>query len=419
MSFPFQIIDHIIPGQHIREYPQSTRGRQETPHQLAIKQYIPLDRPNPVPDNAITIIGSPGNGSPKETYEPLWEDIYTELKHRGVPLRGIWMADTSNQGESGVLNEYIQGDRTNWYDHSRDLLLMVNQFRDEIPRPIIGVAHSMGCAQLVNLSIIHPRLLSTLILFEPVIIEASFGGPNPALPASVRRDLWPNAESAKASLSKGLRNWDPRTRERYLQYGLRKVPTALYHPSDPNVGPEAVTLRTTKHQEAWSFSTMNLESEHLDRLLLPDWDSERERPYLFSRPECWSAMRNLPFLRPSVLWVFGEKSFLSLPDAQDVKMRVTGTGVGGSGGVQIGAVEKAVLVDGSHTLVFENVGWCAETAAGWIRKWYAGWLKDENFWSEYRSRQSDHDMLRLSKEAVQVAKMPVGAKRGEACKLKL
>lgn len=164
---------------------------------------------------------------------------------------------------------------------------------------------------------------------------------------------------------------------------------------------------------------MNLESEHLDRLLLPDWDSERERPYLFSRPECWSAMRNLPFLRPSVLWVFGEKSFLSLPDAQDVKMRVTGIGVGGSGGVQTGAVEKAVLVDGSHTLVFENVGWCAETAAGWIRKWYAGWLKDENFWSEYRSRQSDHDMLRLSKEAVQVAKMPVGAKRGEACKLKL
>lgn len=36
----------------------------------------------------------------------------------------------------------------NWYDHSRDLLHMVNHFRDEMPRPIIGVGHSMGCAQL-------------------------------------------------------------------------------------------------------------------------------------------------------------------------------------------------------------------------------------------------------------------------------
>lgn len=36
----------------------------------------------------------------------------------------------------------------NWYDHSRDLLHMVNHFRDEIPRPIVGIAHSMGCAQM-------------------------------------------------------------------------------------------------------------------------------------------------------------------------------------------------------------------------------------------------------------------------------
>jgi hypothetical protein len=112
MSFPFQIIEHIIPGQHIREYPHSTKGKQETPLQLAIKQYIPLDRPTPVPDNAITIIGSPGNGTPKETFEPLWQDLYAELKRKEIPLRGIWIADISNQGASGVLNEYIQGDQS-------------------------------------------------------------------------------------------------------------------------------------------------------------------------------------------------------------------------------------------------------------------------------------------------------------------
>ncbi|KAJ5627653.1 hypothetical protein N7490_009881 [Penicillium lividum] len=420
MSSTFTVIEHVMPGQHIREYPHSIKGKQETPLQLAIKQYIPLDRPTPIPDNAITIIGSPGNGSPKEVYEPLWEDLYTELKKQGIPLRAIWIADISNQGTSGTLNEHVQGDQTNWYDHSRDLLHMVNQFRDEMPRPIIGVAHSMGCAQLVNLSIIHPRLLSTLILFEPVILDDSFrrpGGPNPGFLSSLRRDLWPSADKAKESLSKGLRKWDPRVQELYLKYGLRKVPTAIY--PDSTVGPEAVTLTTTKHQESWNYFTPNLEPENLDRLLLPDWDVTKERRYLFSRPEGWSAMRNLAFLRPSVQWVFGEKSYLSSLDSQDAKMQVTGSGVGGSGGVQAGAVEKAVLKNGSHTLVFENVKWCAETAATWIQKWFSGWLADEKFWSEYQSRHSDGEMLRLSKEAIAIAKIPTGTERGMLLKGKL
>lgn len=246
-------------------------------------------------------------------------------------------------------------------------------------------------------------------------MEESFGGPNPAIFASRRRDLWPTPEKAKESLTKSLQKWDPRARERYITYGLRSVPTALYNPAsgDPKVGPQAVTLTTTKHQESWSFTTPNLEPESLDRLLLPDWHSQKERPYLFSRPECWSAMRNLPYLRPSVKWIFGGKSFLSPTDAQEVKMRTTGTGVGGSGGVRTGAVEKAVLPEGEHFLCFEQVGWCAGIAGEWVAKWFNGWLADEKFWAEYRSRNSDDDMLRISGEGMMVMKMPNGMKRGD------
>lgn len=57
--------------------------------------------------------------------EPLWDDLYAHLKEQSVPLRGIWIADVSNQGASGVLNEDVQGDTSNfsfatWFTVYRD-----------------------------------------------------------------------------------------------------------------------------------------------------------------------------------------------------------------------------------------------------------------------------------------------------------
>lgn len=35
-----------------------------------------------------------------------------------------------------------------WLDHPRDLLHFINLKRDEMPRPIVGIGHSFGGAQL-------------------------------------------------------------------------------------------------------------------------------------------------------------------------------------------------------------------------------------------------------------------------------
>ncbi|GAQ11645.1 hypothetical protein ALT_8966 [Aspergillus lentulus] len=417
MTFPFRIVEHIIPGQHIREHPHALKGRQETALKLAIKQYIPLDQTEPIPENAVTIIGAHGNGFPKEAYEPLWEDLYAHLNKRSIPLRGIWIADISNQGASGVLNEHVQGDNTHWHDHSRDLLHMINHFRDDITRPIIGVAHSMGCTQLIQLSIIHPRLLSTLILYEPIIFGEPSGGPNPAISAVLRRDLWPSLEKAEMQLRRGFARCDSRVVDRYLRFGLRPVPTRLYNSeNDTNIPLTAVTLTTSKHQEAWAYTIPNLEpkSAVLNDLLLPDWDPVIERPAPFSRPEAFAAFRNLPFVRPSVFWVYGGRSWLSPPAAQDSKLRATGTGTGGSGGVAKGMVDKAVLPKATHLVVFEEVGWCAEVGASWIEKWFTRYLKEEEFWRTYQSKKSDPEMLRNSEASIRVAKVVVGSRPGVA-----
>ena len=63
-SFPFRIVEHIVPCQHIREYPQATAGSQEDILHLAVKQYIPRDNSEPQPGD-VTIISAHGNSFPK------------------------------------------------------------------------------------------------------------------------------------------------------------------------------------------------------------------------------------------------------------------------------------------------------------------------------------------------------------------
>lgn len=253
------------------------------------------------------------------------------------------------------------------------------------------------------------------MLYEPVIFDEGLHPPvNPAKFVANRRDLWGSRDAAEVALRKSLRKWDPRVVDRYLQFGIRPVPTRLYNKeTDPNLPDSAMTLTTTRHQESWSYTLPNLEPESagLDRLLLADWDPNTERHLSFGRPECWSSMRNLPYLRPSVLWVFGGRSYLSPPESQDSKVRSTGTGVGGSGGADQGMVKKEVFADASHTLVFEQIDQSAGAAAHWVQHWFQGWLADEKLLAGYQSKRSEPGMVKASGGSLRTASMPPFSER--------
>ena len=129
----FSVTEHTIPCQHIRGYPNAAKDEHAVLH-LAIKEYRPVNNLN-AETGSVTIIATHANGFPKvkrlignylkgfhhhskqnslklviaqETYEPLWEDLVKACSP--VKIRAIWIADSSNQGASGVLNENIQGD---------------------------------------------------------------------------------------------------------------------------------------------------------------------------------------------------------------------------------------------------------------------------------------------------------------------
>lgn len=389
-SSVFQVKEHILECQHIREYARATADSQEAVLHLAIKQYIPLDNLHPK-DGDVTIIGAHANGFPKELYEPLWEELHARSKNNGFSIRGIWIADLAQQGASGVLNEQLLGNDPSWMDHPRDLLHLVNHFRAEMPMPIVGIGHSLGGNMLVNLSLMHPRLFHTVILLDPVIQKhaSSPQGPNIVQASTFRRDRWPSRTEAEASFRKQkfYQSWDPRVLDLWCKYGIRDTPTNLCSEQG------AATLTTTKHQECMTFLRPSWEAMSEDgktivnRDLIPDMDPESLVMFPFYRPEPPNTLARLGELRPSALYIFGGKSDMSFPAARKQKIEATGVGVGGSGGVKAGRVKEKVLEDIGHLVAMEAGGseQCAEAAAEWLgqelqrfeseKKSYLEWTK--------------------------------------------
>ncbi|KAF9891238.1 hypothetical protein FE257_004802 [Aspergillus nanangensis] len=356
----FRVIRHTAPCQHIRDRPGATEPDLSTNLRLAVKQYVPKEN-TPQMAGGVTLIGTHGNGLPIELYEPLWDDLYEQMKARGRRIRSIWMADAAHQSESGVLNEHILGDDRSYlpYGFAVDSDVRLSKLR-EMPQPIIGIGHSMGGMQLANLALFHPSLFQALVLIDPVIRTGS-EGKSYAFVSAYRDEVWPTRKDAIKQLKTPFCKWDPRVLEKYAAYGLRDLPTELY--PDPKIfGERPVTLTTTKAQELFTYirpkyqdGKTGQDQDQWQREIHPE---EIEEDFPFYRPEPSHVFRRLPELKPSVLYVFAKFSIISNATARQEKMKMTGTGVGGSGG----RVQEVTL-PGGHLVPFEQVIECATACA--------------------------------------------------------
>lgn len=123
----------------------------------------------------------------------------------------------------------------------------------------------------------------------------------------------------------------------------------------------------------------------VNRELLPDMAPDSMIKFPFYRPEPPNTLKKLGELRPSALYIFGEVSPMSLPEARKEKVAITGTGVGGSGGAKVGRVKEKVLKGIDHLVAMEAADQCADAAAAWLgqeiqrftaeRKEYLEWTK--------------------------------------------
>ncbi len=214
--------------------------------------------------------------------------------------------------------------------------------------------------------------------------------------STFRRDTWPSREAAAEGYkkSKFYQTWDPRVIDRQIKYALRDVPTDIY-PIGSVKGEKPVTLTTSKHQEVFTFLRPNYEgSGHegnpVDRKKHPDVHPELETIYPFYRPEIPRAYYLLPVVRPSVLYIFGELSYMSKPEFIKAKLENTGIGIGGSGGLKDGRVKGVTLKNVGHLVAMEAVTECADAATDWIGDEMQRWRKEEE---EHRREWSKKSML--------------------------
>ncbi|KAH8429288.1 uncharacterized protein LDX57_006955 [Aspergillus melleus] len=124
--------------------------------------------------------------------------------------------------------------------------------------------------------------------------------------STYRRDLWPSRQATAESFTRSSfhQAGDPRVLEKWIQHGLRELPTALYPLSKNELNTlngkrYLVTLTTTPHQEVLTFSrpVYDETDQPGTRVTHPDMDPLLLSDFPFYRPEMPMISEQLAHLR--------------------------------------------------------------------------------------------------------------------------
>jgi hypothetical protein len=212
-----------------------------------------------------------------------------------------------------------------------------------------------------------------------------------------KRDAWSSREAAIEKAEKAFKTWDPRVFKLWKKFGYRDLPTCIY-PEKPTNGTRPVTLTTTKHQETMMYTRPNVKrhtqlgapegknyttlnsSENRpphDPLLFPDVLGALSPTQKSYRPESILAFKLIPHIRPSVIYVSASDSALGKTGVHLAAAKLTGTGFGGSGGLESGRVQYSVIQKAGHFLPQEKVIDTAHILGFWLSQELQRWQEDE------------------------------------------
>ncbi|KAG6860707.1 hypothetical protein C0995_008292 [Termitomyces sp. Mi166 len=243
--------------------------------------------------NGVTLFFAHANGFPKEIWEPALQHLLSSPA--ASIIDEVWTWESVQHGDACLINADKNGGVFDWTDNARDILNFLNFYlpskasvsplpthlarvpaeesthRQDNPfshRTLIAVGHSYGGCTSALAALTQPKLFSSVILIDPVILKPTgsliheseqknrlvFG-------ALTRRETWSSREEAFQVLSESpfFGAWDPAVLKVYIECGT-------YDTIDPVTGKSMIRLKMPGMQEAIVFSETHTKSEVFQRL---------------------------------------------------------------------------------------------------------------------------------------------------------
>jgi hypothetical protein len=198
-----------------------------------------------------------------------------------------------------------------------------------------------------------------------------------------KKDRWSSRAEAETELLKSpsYKGWDPRVKSRVLEHAIylrKEGDTEEWRLTTPNNQEAATVVRASIKNidlKKGGMEEINLE----ERAEVPDVDPTGWNTQGCFRPELQKMWNWLPNIRPWVIYINGGSSpYFGDPKIREERAKITGTGVGGSGGMKLGTVEQVVIEGGAHTIPFDaKLGEVASYAAEFIGKEMKRWTNGE------------------------------------------
>ncbi|KAG5644670.1 hypothetical protein DXG03_007969 [Asterophora parasitica] len=243
--------------------------------------------------NGITLFIAHANGFPKEIWEPFLGHLLSSPAASAIDE--VWTWESVQHGDACLINGDKIGAVFDWTDNARDILNFLiyflpneassaslpthlvripsdeSEYRKSNPfrqRTLVAVGHSYGGCTSALAALTQPKLFSSIILIDPVIVKPtghlihkSEHTDRLVVGAILRRETWPSREEAFDILKKSpfFGAWDPAVLKIYIECGT-------YDTIDPATGKSVIRLKMPGIQEGIVFSETHTEFEVFERL---------------------------------------------------------------------------------------------------------------------------------------------------------
>ncbi|KAI6041545.1 Alpha/beta hydrolase family-domain-containing protein [Pisolithus marmoratus] len=240
------IIKQLVERQECFTHGRLPGGHGKKPLWNCINRYVRTHRSNTT-NTGLTLFLAHANGFPKEIWETMLRSL---LDSPAAPLvHEVWSWEAVQHGDSALLNGENLSGIFDWQDNARDIanfllyylpdeatstplptqLSRISQTTSDarkdhgyLQRKIVVVGHSFGGNTSTLAALNFPKLFSSLILVDPVIVNYGSHEFELVRGALIRRGTWPSREEALRLFEQKsfFASWHPDVLKLYVDYGL-------------------------------------------------------------------------------------------------------------------------------------------------------------------------------------------------------